>query len=270
MSSTLVEKALRERLPASLVRLQAATGLPCVLGAPVRSGKSGDQLVIDHLLGHRTRSMDGLVVESGLGLGGLALAHARAFVVKDYRTNKVISHHYDLPVSTEGLRSMCVFPIRVEGRVAGVIYGATRDHRPIGDVALKQAEVVVSRLAIDVARAVAEPRQMPLLSSAEALAELESIAGHLADAALRERLLNVHRTLAHDEPADVPTTEFCLAPREEQCLSLAAIGATNARIAQELNLSPETVKAYLRSAMRKLNVNNRTGAIHVARSAGLI
>ncbi|MGQ0467783.1 MAG: LuxR C-terminal-related transcriptional regulator [Sporichthyaceae bacterium] len=253
------------------MRVQAATGLPCVFGGPTGTGADGEFLVIDHMLGHRTRALDGLTVLSGRGLGGLALAQGRPLVVNDYRTNKIISHHYDRAVvDSEGLRSVCAFPVRVEGRVAGVIYGGTRDPRPIGDVALKQAEVVVSRLAIDVARAVAEPRQMPLLSSAEALAELESIAGHLADASLRERLLNVHRTLAHDEPAEAPATDFCLAPREEQCLALAAVGATNARIAQELNLSPETVKAYLRSAMRKLNVNNRTGAIHVARSAGLI
>jgi LuxR family transcriptional regulator, regulator of acetate metabolism len=35
-------------------------------------------------------------------------------------------------------------------------------------------------------------------------------------------------------------------------------------------LSPETVKAYLRNAMRKLDVRNRTAAVHAARLAGVL
>ncbi|MGQ0847165.1 MAG: LuxR C-terminal-related transcriptional regulator [Sporichthyaceae bacterium] len=271
MSPTLVAKALRERFSEGLLEVREATGLPTVFGAPVRYGDFGEHLVIDHVLGNRTQALNGLAVRVGQGLGGLALAHGRPFVVNDYKANRVISHQYDWAVADkEGLKSVCAFPIRVMGRVAGVLYAADRDSRPIGDRALKQAEVVVSRLAVDVARAVAEPRQLPPLSNAEALAELESIAGQLADLNLRDRLLHAQRSLAGD-PADVAAAaSYCLAPREEQCLALAAIGATNARIAEELQLSPETVKTYLRSAMRKLNVTNRTGAIHVARSAGLI
>lgn len=51
---------------------------------------------------------------------------------------------------------------------------------------------------------------------------------------------------------------------------LAAVGASNREIAAELGLSAETVKAYLRGAMRKLGVHNRTAAVHAARSTGAL
>jgi hypothetical protein len=49
-----------------------------------------------------------------------------------------------------------------------------------------------------------------------------------------------------------------------------ARGGSNLDIAGELGLRPDTVKAYLRSGMRKLDVHNRTAAVHVARARGLL
>jgi DNA-binding CsgD family transcriptional regulator len=61
-----------------------------------------------------------------------------------------------------------------------------------------------------------------------------------------------------------------LAPRERDVLRIAAVGASNVEIAAELGLSPQTVKAYMRAAMRKLGVHNRTAALHAARLANAI
>lgn len=43
-----------------------------------------------------------------------------------------------------------------------------------------------------------------------------------------------------------------------------------AEIAHAFGLTVETVKSYLRSAMRKLGVRNRTRAVLAARAAGLL
>ncbi|MEU8571317.1 helix-turn-helix transcriptional regulator, partial [Streptomyces pathocidini] len=61
-----------------------------------------------------------------------------------------------------------------------------------------------------------------------------------------------------------------LAPRELDVLTCVALGATNAAAADRLGIRPETVKGYLRSAMRKLGAHTRLEAVVTARRAGLM
>ena len=53
-------------------------------------------------------------------------------------------------------------------------------------------------------------------------------------------------------------------------LACAALGATNAEIAAELNLREGTVKSYLQSAMGKLDASTRHAAVAKARRAGIL
>jgi DNA-binding NarL/FixJ family response regulator len=61
-----------------------------------------------------------------------------------------------------------------------------------------------------------------------------------------------------------------IARREYDVLRRVATGETNQEIAEAMNLSPNTVKAYLRNAMQKLDARNRVEAISRAREAGLL
>jgi DNA-binding NarL/FixJ family response regulator len=61
-----------------------------------------------------------------------------------------------------------------------------------------------------------------------------------------------------------------LSEREQQVLTLVAVGATNREIAAELRLSPYTVKEYASALYRKLDVRNRLEAVKRAQSLGLI
>src|SRR3954463_15366879 len=61
-----------------------------------------------------------------------------------------------------------------------------------------------------------------------------------------------------------------LTPREEQVLSAIARGETNEQIADDLSLSPNTVKQHASSAYRKLHAHNRTEAVRRAQYHGLI
>ena len=88
-------------------------------------------------------------------------------------------------------------------------------------------------------------------------------------AALREKLRRIHRELS-GEPSAPRTVPVSLAPRELDALRLVAIGASNLEIAEQLGLSPQTVKSYMRSAMRKLEAHSRTAAVHAARTSGVI
>lgn len=61
-----------------------------------------------------------------------------------------------------------------------------------------------------------------------------------------------------------------IARREYDVLRRVATGETNHEIASAMNLSLNTVKAYLRNAMQKLDARNRVEAISRAREAGLL
>jgi DNA-binding NarL/FixJ family response regulator len=115
----------------------------------------------------------------------------------------------------------------------------------------------------------------------EAHGALRALAPRIDDPALRAELLRVCGRLAgasaSGEDAAGPAApardggeRVALTAREVDVLACVAMGATNAVVAQRLGLRPETVKAYLRSAMRKLGAHTRLEAVVAARRAGLL
>jgi DNA-binding NarL/FixJ family response regulator len=60
-----------------------------------------------------------------------------------------------------------------------------------------------------------------------------------------------------------------LSPREREVLALIARGATNKEIADDLYLSPHTVKDHTSALYRKLEVRNRAEAVQRAERLGL-
>jgi DNA-binding NarL/FixJ family response regulator len=78
-----------------------------------------------------------------------------------------------------------------------------------------------------------------------------------------EELATVHSTFPN-------RARTMVGRREYDVLRRVAIGETNLEIAEAMNLSPNTVKAYLRNLMQKLDARNRVEAISRAREAGLL
>ena len=83
--------------------------------------------------------------------------------------------------------------------------------------------------------------------------------------------------LAHDSPLYryVPAPEEVerarlLSQREIEVLSRIACGKTTAQVAQELYISPKTVRNHLSHVMQKLGVHDRTQAVLFALRVGLI
>jgi DNA-binding CsgD family transcriptional regulator len=61
-----------------------------------------------------------------------------------------------------------------------------------------------------------------------------------------------------------------LSQREREVLELAAAGRTTARIAEELYISPATVKTHFERISKRLGVHDRTAAVAMALRQGLI
>ncbi|MFF8640995.1 LuxR C-terminal-related transcriptional regulator [Streptomyces sp. NPDC015345] len=265
---------------AALLRLRRGTGLPVAFGGLLEGQR---QVRIGELSGTETYALHGLAVSSGNGLGGKALALSRPCAVTDYSVSRHISHEYDAAVEAEGLRSVLAVPVVVRRRVRGVLYGALRTARPLGDRALSVAvaaarDVEQALVVRDEVRALLAAVREPVAGPGaweqvrEAHGALRALAPRIADPALRAEILSVCGTLA--SAATLPERDrerpVALAPREVDVLACVAAGVTNAVAAERLGLRPETVKGYLRSAMRKLGAHTRLEAVVAARRAGLL
>jgi DNA-binding NarL/FixJ family response regulator len=71
------------------------------------------------------------------------------------------------------------------------------------------------------------------------------------------------------EPQDEASVGL-LSVREREVLDLIATGATNPEIAEQLYLSPHTVKEHTSALYRKLEVRNRAEAVQRAQRLGLL
>ncbi|MER6170331.1 LuxR C-terminal-related transcriptional regulator [Streptosporangium sp. NPDC001681] len=265
-----VRTAIDKLLPERLRRLQRVTGVPVVFGGYTRPAATKRQLVLSRLVGTLGDSLRGLAVDTGRGLGGSVLHEGSPRRVNDYATTTTITHDYDrIVVEEERITSVFAVPVVVRGVVHSVMYGAVRDPQPIGDRALNSAGVVAAQMQQDVEDLLRPGAEEPHPGSAHAaIAELADVVRSITDPALLARLARIHRALV-GPGVRVPAT-ITLAQRERDVLSLAAVGASNVEIAARLGLSPQTVKAYMRTAMSKLGVHNRTAAVHAARQAGAL
>lgn len=109
----------------------------------------------------------------------------------------------------------------------------------------------------------------------QSFAELRSIAASVDDVDIRARIAHVERRLmtlvgSTSAPATGPIPTVRLSPRETDVLACAALGSTNAEIAAQLGLREGTIKAYLGTAMSKLDASTRHAAVTRARRAGLL
>ncbi|NYE59412.1 DNA-binding NarL/FixJ family response regulator [Duganella sp. 1224] len=96
-------------------------------------------------------------------------------------------------------------------------------------------------------------------------------AGYLLKSMLRKELVaslrQIHAGQPHLPRQSPPDT---LSRREIQVLELAAAGRGNREIGLELNISEDTAKAHMKNVMAKLNANDRTHAVLIALSRGIL
>ncbi len=263
------------------------TGAEMVFGGLAASPEA--PVVLDSFVGARSDRLRNLRLTPGFGLGGKVVATGRPLRVRDYRSARGITHHYDQPVRAEQLRGLLAVPIRSATGVHGVLYAGMRRPTQIGDTVLDRA--------VDVARGV----QQEIAVEAEVRRRLgRTPSEDCGTGVVDERLREVHAELAliricssgkarqliddlmlriTDATADVeaPTPPAAARPlivpltvREKDVITLVAAGHRNAVIGEMLGLTEGTVKAYMLSATRKLGVRNRIEAVNAARRLSLL
>ncbi|MDX3233187.1 LuxR C-terminal-related transcriptional regulator [Streptomyces sp. ME19-01-6] len=259
---------------------RARTAVPVVFAGDASSGS----LNLSHFMGTRTMGLRGLTVRAEAGLGGLVLARGRPAGVSDYGTTRWITHDYDAEVLAEGISSVIAVPVVVSGAVRGVLYGATREAGALGDRTTEAFLDAARRLSQELAVRDEVDRRLqlrdalgtgagatgefPVEEVRELHAELRVLAQAARNKELRDRLLKMAQRLAALGDRQPPTVR--LSPRELDVLAQVALGCSNAEAGERLSLQPETVKAYLRSAMAKLGTHTRFEAVVAARRARLL
>ncbi|MFM9588020.1 response regulator transcription factor [Streptomyces scabiei] len=267
--------------------LRDTAGVDLAFGGAVVRGRHAR---LTEFTGHRTNALHGLTLGFGMGLGGKVVALHRPIAVNDYANCRQISHHYDLMVAAEGIHAVVAAPVVVNRTVRAVMYGAVRGSLALGDrtvdSVMRAARDLEQSLAVrDEVRRRLDGLREPSQSTdrtgratsprwetiREAYAELRVLAQRLPDDESRDRVAGVCEKLAGagtGTPASHPPGT--LSSRELDVLSCVALGRTNADVAEELGLSAETVKSYLRSAMRRLGCHTRMETVATARRLGLL
>lgn len=264
-----------DALRAELRRLSSEGGVPVLFGGEVHGGVDG-VLLLSEFVGTRTNLLRGLVVRPSSGLGGASLVAGRPLSVADYRNASTITHDYDIPVLSEGIRSVLAVPVLVAGEPRAMLYGAYRSSAPVGGRAADAMVQAGRRLAEELRirdevdrRLRMQEAQTATVATAERIREVHADLRRLAAGTpeLRVELERLAGRLVDDDDA---TSEVHLTSRELDVLAQVALGCTNGQAAERLSLQPETVKSYLRSAAAKLGTRTRLEAVSRARRLGLL
>ena len=77
----------------------------------------------------------------------------------------------------------------------------------------------------------------------------------------RFTVLHLARDVTMDDALAQIRAEYRLTLREQQALRGVLLGLTSKEVAEQMNISPNTVKAFLRLVMGKMGVSSRTGIV---------
>ena len=255
---------------AELRRVAVEGGVPVLFGGEVQ----GDALLLSEFVGTRTGLLRGLVVRSNSGLGGASMVEGRPLAVADYRNASTITHDYDAPVLSEGIRSVLAVPVIVDGVPRAMLYGAYRSGAPFGgraadlmvDSSRRLAEELRIRDEVDRRLRLREAQQTGT-ANPETIRAVYAGLRTLASRADTDTGAELQRLA---DLLSTPSEDIHLTPRELDVLAQIALGCTNAEAAERLSLKTETVKSYLRSAAAKLGTRTRHESVSRARRARLI
>ncbi|CAJ1587470.1 LuxR C-terminal-related transcriptional regulator [[Mycobacterium] wendilense] len=256
----------------ALVRIRRSTGVSLAFAGTVEPDAG---LRLSHFDGSTVGALHRVLVDVGQGLGGRVVEVGRPMVVDDYRRTPTITHRYDAIIASEGLRAMAATPVVVAQKPVAVLYAALRTADPIGDrtkdcladaARTVEQRIVAARTRVSGGEESSEAAALRDRIG-DAYAQLRILARSLDDPRAAGAITRISESLIDEVPAH---TESDLTAREVDVLALAAIGHGNAHIADLLGVRTDTVKGYMKDAMRKLHAHTRLEAVVLARRLGVL
>ena len=155
-------------------------------------------------------------------------------------------------------------PLAIDRGATSILSALSRDRR-WPDAPDQDPNVEVSRNIQDLMRRAQPdgPESMKLHFQAGAFAYTGNTYLVQQNAA-RERLMVLHLKRDADPESDRlarVSSRYHLTEREQEVLKGIAMGLTNKQLAQQLNITPNTVKTFLRLVMVKMGVSRRSGVV---------
>ncbi|MGX1703088.1 response regulator transcription factor [Microbacterium sp. NPDC055357] len=197
------------------------------------------------------RSIHGLGIQAGEGLGGKVMATRSLRYTTDYRQARSITHRYEREVAAEHIVTLASAPVVVCSRVRAILYGGFRIPTQIGAKALDVLVAAAQRMSWEISvRDEVDHRVAQLVAQQRDRGDADG------------------ESPAHQDV--LPSVDPHLTVRELDVIALVATGMRNAEIAQRLNLRETTVKGHVSSVMRKVGARSRLQAVLSAKAAGLI
>ncbi|MGC9667850.1 helix-turn-helix domain-containing protein [Planosporangium sp. 12N6] len=194
----------------------------------------------------------------GAGLGGLVAQTATPYVTSTYPGDARFRHtsEIDAAVAEEGLVAILGVPLRLGGRIVGVLFAANRSARPFSreEVTLLGSLAAHAAVAIDNARLLAETRS--------ALAELST-----ANRLIREHSASVERAAeAHDRMAGLvlhggDVSDLAASVAELLTGALCVLDADGRCLASVGDAGPATVVAEAAASARAVGRTVQRGEL---------
>ncbi|MBU3065325.1 GAF domain-containing protein [Nocardia sp. NEAU-G5] len=199
-----------------------------------------DRIVLHDPVNSVSNVIDGLIVPSGVGVGGRVLYTRRPHWAGDYLGRPEISGMFTLQAQAEQVRAMVAVPIMYQDRLLGVLYGANRYETEFGDRTIAALEQIAQRTA-----------------TAQVVAER---ARHAAEVAMHEERRRVALEL-HDS---VGAMLFTLGAGIRRLGAEPDLGPDIRRRLADMERQAAEATAALRGSLRALNAPPEQVALGVA------